>query len=74
MSLRLVPAPTAPAAADSVPGVVVCLVCRAGFDQFAWSGEPGCFTAAHNRRHHGAHPVAFVTDVEAVGPFGGEAA
>jgi hypothetical protein len=74
MSLRLVPAPTAPDAADGVRGVVVCLVCRVGFDRFARAGEPSCFAAVRNRRHHGAHPVAFVTDVEAAGPFGGEAA
>jgi hypothetical protein len=71
MSLHLVP--TAPAAGGD-PGVVVCLTCRRDFDLFTRPGEPGYFAGVHNRLHHGGHPVAFVTDVEAAGSLGGDAA
>ena len=66
MSLHLITASSAPAApATDDPGVVVCLACRLDFDHFTRPGEPGYFAAEHNRQHHGGHPVAFVTTVDA---------
>jgi hypothetical protein len=75
MSLRIAPAHMAPEAADSDPGVVVCLTCRLDFDHFTEPGEPGYFAGVHNGLHHRGNPVAFVTDVDrdAAG-WGGEAA
>jgi hypothetical protein len=68
------------AAVPSEAPVVVCLSCRIDFDECRHGGEAAHFAATHNDLHHGSSPVAFVVgpsdsaDVEAEGPFGGDAA